>query len=81
MRNLILGVVGAAAFALATPAIAQVHVHTGTPGVGVHVDSGNYGHRRSHRGYRANARGDCRQITKRTVRPNGTVVVRRITRC
>jgi hypothetical protein len=80
MRNLILGVVGAAALAIATPALAQVHVHTGTPVVGVHVDSGNHGYR-SHRSYRAHARGDCRQITKRTVRPNGTVVVRRTTRC
>ena len=79
MRNLILSVVGAAAVALATPAVAQVHVDV--PEVGVHVGDGDRQHRRNQRGYRAQARGDCRQITKRTVRPNGTVVVRKITRC
>jgi hypothetical protein len=81
MRSLIIGALSAATISIAGPASAQVHVHA--PGVGVHVGSGNYYHRDRgyHRGWRANARGDCRRVTKRTVRPNGTVVVRRTTRC
>ena len=82
MRGLIIGAFSAATIVIAGPASAQVHVHTNAPGIGVHVGSGNHHHYRGyHRGWRANARGDCRQITKRTVRPNGTVVVRKTTRC
>ena len=40
MRNLILGVAGAAVLALATPAVAQVHVEV--PGVGVRVGDGHH---------------------------------------
>jgi hypothetical protein len=83
MRNLIMGAIGAAAIAIAGPAAAQVHVHTDAPGVGVRIGSGDHyrGYRGYHRGYRAYGSGNCRQITSRTVRPNGTVVVRRSTRC
>jgi hypothetical protein len=80
MRNLIMGVISAAAIAIAGPAAAQVHVHTDAPGVGVRIGSGDH-YRGYHRGYRAHARGNCRQVTSRTVRSNGTVVVRRSTRC
>ena len=78
MRSLILGLAGAAALAVATPAVAQVHVDG--PGVRVHVNDGNH-HNRWHRGYRARAQSNCRQVTTRTVRPNGAVVVKRVTRC
>jgi hypothetical protein len=78
MRNLILGVVGAAAVAFVTPAAAQVHVDV--PGAGVHVGGGHHHHH--HRGaYRARARANCREVTTRTVRPNGTVVIRKSMRC
>jgi hypothetical protein len=46
----------------------------------VHV--GDSHHYRDHRrAYRARAHADCRQVTTRTVRPNGTVVVKKRTRC
>jgi hypothetical protein len=79
MRNILIVAAGAAALAIASPAAAQVHVHTNTPGVGVHVDTGGNYYRRHHRGWRA--RAECRQVTTRTVRPNGTVVVKKRTRC
>jgi hypothetical protein len=79
MRNLILGAVGAAVIALATPAVAQVHVDV--PGVGVRVGDGQHNNRQHNRGYRARAQADCREVTTRTVRPNGTVVVKKSTRC
>ena len=50
------------------------------PALGVHVGNGHH-HRDRHRGYRARAQADCRQVTTRTVRPNGTVVVRKRTSC
>ena len=82
MRNLIMGALSVAAIAIAGPAAAQVHVHTDAPGVGVRIGSGDhYRGRGYYRGYRAYGRGNCRQVTSRTVRPNGTVVVRRSTRC
>jgi len=82
MRNLVLTAVSAAAFALVTPAVAQVPV--GVPGVGI-----QYGNDQSPReqnrdqsdAYRARAQADCRQVKPRTVRPNGTVVIRTRTRC
>jgi len=78
MRNLILGVVGVTAVALATPAIAQVPVSV--PGVGIQY--GNDQNQRNYdSAYRARAQADCRQVTTRTVRPNGTVVVKKRTRC
>jgi hypothetical protein len=73
-----IGVLSAGAIALSTPSIAQVHVDV--PGVGVHVGS-DHNHRHNHRGYRARAQADCRQVTTRTVRPNGTVVVKKRTNC
>jgi hypothetical protein len=61
-------------------------VHVDVPGVGVRVGDGHHHRhhhrdRHHHRGYRARARADCRQVTSRTVRPNGTVVVRKRTSC
>jgi hypothetical protein len=77
-----LAAVGAAAFALVTPAVAQVP--TSVPGVGI-----QYGNDQSPRdrnrdlndAYQARAQADCRQVKTRTVRPNGTVVIRTRTRC
>ena len=75
MRKLFMGAVGAVAIAFAGPAAAQVHVDV--PGVGVHVGPGGH----NHRGYRARAQGNCREVTTRIVRPNGTVVVKKEMRC
>jgi hypothetical protein len=53
----------------------------------VHVGDGHHHrhnrdrHNHHPRGYRARAQADCRQVTSRTVRPNGTVVVKKRTRC
>jgi hypothetical protein len=80
MRKLMMGAISAAAIAIAGPAAAQVHVDV--PGVGVHVGSGGQHHRgQQHRGYRPRAQGDCREVTTRMVRPNGTVVTRTQMRC
>ena len=75
MQKLMMGAISAAAIAIAGPAAAQVRIDA--PGVGVHVGSGD----QHYRGYRARAQGDCREVTTRTVRPNGTVVIRKQTRC
>ncbi len=77
MRAILMGAAGAALLAISSPAMAQVHVHTDAPGIGVHIDSGR--HHNRHRGWRA--RAQCREVTTRTVRPNGTVVVRKRIRC
>jgi hypothetical protein len=75
MRKLMMGAISAAAIAIAGPAAAQVHVDV--PGVGVRVGSDH----QHNRGYRARAEGNCREVTTRTVRPNGTVVIKKQTRC
>ena len=73
MRNIAFGVAAAATVALVMPASAQErhwnrhHGWHDGPRVGVSVG-------------RAYAR-DCRVIRSKTVRPNGTVVVRRVKRC
>jgi hypothetical protein len=84
MRTILIGAAGAALLAISSPAMAQVHVHTDAPGLGVHIDSGRHyqrhrGHHHRHQGWRA--RAQCREVTTRTVRPNGTVVVRKRIRC
>lgn len=75
MQKLVLSALTASAIGLAMPANAQVHVHGSDRGVGVHVHPGYSGHR-AHARHRG-----CRQVTSRTVRPNGTVVVRKRTVC
>jgi len=75
MLKITLLALAASTIALAVPASAQVHVHTSDRGVGVRIHEG-------HSGYRAYGRHyGCRQITSRTVRPNGTVVVRKRSVC
>jgi len=76
MLKITLLALAASTIALAVPASAQVHVHTSDRGVGVRIHEG-------HSGYRAYGRHreGCREITSRTVRPNGTVVVRKRTVC
>jgi hypothetical protein len=74
MLKLLLPALAASTIAFAMPANAQVHIQGSDRGVGVHVHPG-------HSGYRAHARSGCRQVTTRTVRPNGTVVVKKRTRC
>ena len=76
MLKLTLAALAASTIALAVPASAQVHVQAGERGVGVRVHEGHSGYR----AYGRDRRG-CREITSRTVRPNGTVVVRKRTIC
>jgi hypothetical protein len=75
MLKLTLSALAASTIALAVPASAQVQVHSSERGVGIHVNEGGSGYRAygRHRG--------CREVTSRTVRPNGTVVVRKRTIC
>jgi hypothetical protein len=74
MLKLTLSALAVSTIALATPAAAQVHVHGSDRGVGIHVSP-------DRPGYRAYARTGCREVTSRTVRPNGTVVVKKRTVC
>jgi hypothetical protein len=83
MRNLILSAVGAAAVALTTPAMAQAP--TSVPGVGIQYGN-DQNLNQNLRGfdnsaYQARAQANCRQVTIRTVRPNGTVSFKKQTRC
>jgi hypothetical protein len=74
LKFTLLSALATSTLALSAPASAQVYIHGSDRGVGVHVHPG-------HPGYRAHARRGCREITSRTVRPNGTVVVRKRTVC
>jgi hypothetical protein len=85
MRSLIITVAAAAlGVAVALPAAAQVGVEIGTPGVGVHIGDPDYRvreERRRTRVYRDDNRGECRTVTVRRERDDGTVITRRERRC
>jgi hypothetical protein len=61
---------------VSTPASAQVSVYGGDNGVAVRI-----GPRRHHREYYSYGAADCRTVTVRTKRPDGSVVVRKTRRC
>ena len=76
--------IGAAALVTAPPASAQIGVEVGVPGVGVRVgDAPRYRDRdeRRVRVYEDNNRGECRTVTVRKERDDGTVITRRERRC
>jgi hypothetical protein len=77
MRKLAFGIAAATTVVTAAPAIAQVVVREEVVRVAPGYDRWD---RPRHREYFARGR-DCRFITERRVRPNGTVVVRRIREC
>jgi hypothetical protein len=62
-----------------TPADAQVSIRTGEHGVGVRI--GDTPRHRYQPGYHAYGQADCRTITVRKTRPNGTVVVTKTRVC
>jgi hypothetical protein len=70
------------AFVTAPPASAQVGVEIGTPGVGVRVGEPRYYRDdRRRRVYERDTVGECRTVTMRRERADGTIVTRRERRC
>ncbi len=87
-RLLILGAAAAlatAAFATAPPASAQVGVEIGTPGVGVRIGEPERRYYRDDRPrtrvYERDTVGECRTVTVRRERADGTIVTRRERQC
>jgi hypothetical protein len=82
---LVLGAAAAVAASVAVtvpPASAQVGVEIGTPGVGVRVGEPRYyNERRRTRVYERDTVGECRTVTVRKERDDGTIVTRRERRC
>ena len=74
--------IGAAALLTGPPAAAQVGVEVG-PGVGVRIGEPDrrYEERRRVRVYEDRTVGECRTVTVRKERDDGTVVTRRERRC
>jgi hypothetical protein len=64
-----------------TPADAQVSIRTGEHGVGVRIGDTNRHRYQGQHGYYAYGQADCRTITVRKTRPNGTVVVTKTRVC
>ena len=82
MTTLAATAIGAAGLLTAPPASAQVGVEVGVPGVGVRVgDPPRYREERRVRVYDDHNRGDCRTVTVRKERDDGTVITRRERRC
>jgi hypothetical protein len=86
MRGILISVaVAATGVALMTtaPASAQVGVEVGVPGVGVRVGEPDryYQERRRTRVYERENVGDCRTVTVRKERDDGTVITRKERRC
>lgn len=87
MRRILITVAAAATSAAAlmttVPASAQVGVEVGVPGVGVRVGDPDrrYEERRRVRVYERENVGECRTITVRKERDDGTVVTRKERRC
>lgn len=82
MRKLALGIAAAATVVGAAPAMAQVYFGDRDVSVRVGPPGGGYDRweRPRYREYYARDR-DCRFITERRRRPDGSVVVRRIREC
>jgi len=86
MRLALIGLAAATVIGTALPAAAQgVGIEVGTPGVGVRIGDPDRHYYREHR-YRDrdryyDNRGDCRTVTVRRERDDGTVVVRKQRRC
>jgi hypothetical protein len=74
MRTSLFILAGVTALAFTAPAGAQVYLDG--PGVDVRIGGGpDRHHPRTYRGYdRSYARGDCREVRTKTIRPSGRVV-------
>ena len=74
--------IAAGAVVTIPPASAQVGVEIGTPGVGVRVGEPRYREdRRRERVYERDTVGECRTVTVRRERADGTIVTRRQRQC
>ena len=76
--------IAAGAIVTAPPASAQVGVEIGTPDVGVRVGEPRYRYRDERprtRVYERDTVGECRTVTMRRERADGTIVTRRERRC
>jgi hypothetical protein len=74
--------IAAGAVVTIAPASAQVGVEIGTPGVGVRVGEPRYREdRRRERVYERDTVGECRTVTVRRERADGTIVTRRQRQC
>jgi hypothetical protein len=86
MRGILISIAAAAtgvALMTTVPASAQVGVEVGVPGVGVRVGDTDrrYREERRTRVYERENVGDCRTITVRKERDDGSVVTRKERRC
>jgi hypothetical protein len=73
MRTNLFILAGVTALAFTAPAGAQIYLDG--PGVDVRIGGGPDRHHRVYRDYdRSYARGDCREVRTKTVRPSGRVV-------
>jgi hypothetical protein len=84
MRGILISVAAAAtgvALMTTVPASAQVGVEVGVPGVGVRVGEPDRYRERHDRVIVRENRGDCRTVTVRKERDDGTVITRRERRC
>jgi hypothetical protein len=82
MTTIAAAAIGAAALMTIEPASAQVGVEVGVPGVGVRIgDPPRYREERRVRVYEDRNVGECRTVTVRKERDDGTVITRRERRC
>jgi hypothetical protein len=88
MKTLLISLAAAATAATvftATPAASQIGFYADGPGVDVRIgrdrDDWGWRHRRHYRDYGFYRDDDCRDVTVRKRLPDGSVVVRRSTRC
>ena len=84
MTTIAAAAIGAATLLTVQPASAQVGIELGGPGVGVRIGEPRYRDRGDRedrvRVYDQN-RGDCRTVTVRKERDDGTIVTRQERRC
>jgi hypothetical protein len=82
MTTIAAAAIGAATLVAVQPASAQVGVEVGVPGVDVRIgDRPRYREERRVRVYEDRNVGECRTVTVRKERDDGTVITRRERRC
>ena len=87
MKAIAATAIGAATLLTVQPASAQVGIDVGVPGVGVRIGEPRYRDREVYREREDRVRvyddnrGDCRTVTVRRERDDGTIVTRQERRC
>jgi hypothetical protein len=81
MTTFVAAAIGAATFLTVQPASAQVGIDVGVPGAGVRIGEPRYRDREDRVRVYDDNRGDCRTVTVRRERDDGSVVTRRERRC